>query len=48
MQKGRLKPRPAFLNMVLPQWGQSSFTGTSQVIKSQVRSVFLLPVNSQQ
>ena len=48
MQKGRLKPLPARLNMVWPQAGQSSLVGTSHVIKSQVRSVFLLPVNSQQ
>ena len=36
MQKGFLKPRPDFLNMVCPQMGQLSFTGTSQVMKSQV------------
>ena len=36
IQKGFLKPRPDFLNMVWPQTGQFSFTGTSQVIKSQV------------
>ena len=37
MQKGFLKPRPDFLNMVWPHSGQVSFTGTSQVMKSQAR-----------
>ena len=35
MQKGFLNPLPDFLNMVWPHTGQSSATGTSQVMKSQ-------------
>ena len=48
MQKGRLKPLPDFLNMVWPQTGQSSFTGTSKVRKSQVGSPFRAMLCSQQ
>ncbi len=40
MQKGRLNPRPDFLNIVWPQTGQSSFTGTSKVTKEQVGELF--------
>ena len=47
-QKGLLKPRPARLNMVWPQTGQSSFTGTSKVRKSQVGSPFRAMLFSQQ
>ena len=48
MQKGFLKPRPDFLNMVQPHTGQLSFTGTSQVIKSQRLDSSLLLRCSQQ
>ena len=48
MQKGFLNPRPAFLNMVWPQTGQSSFTGTSQVMKSHFAVSSLLFTCSQQ
>ena len=47
MQKGFLNPRPAFLNMVWPQTGQSSFTGTSQVMKSHRLASSLLELFSQ-
>ena len=40
--------RAAFLNMVCPQAGQSSFTGTSQVMKSHLSASTLLVVCSQQ
>ena len=48
MQKGFLKPRPDFLNMVQPHSGQLSFTGTSQVIKSHLLVSSLLLRCSQQ
>ena len=48
MQKGFRAPLPAFLNMVCPQAGQSSFTGTSQVMKSHFSASTLLVVCSQQ
>ena len=35
MQKLLSGPRPARLNIVLPQLGQTSFVGTSQVMKPQ-------------
>ena len=47
MQYGRLKPLPAFLNIVCPHSGQSSFVGTSQVMKSHFFSGSLLVTNSQ-
>ena len=48
MQKGRLKPLPDFLNMVWPQAGQFSFTGTSKVRKSQEGSPLRAMLFSQQ
>ena len=48
MQKGFLNPRPDFLNIVQPHTGQLSFTGTSQVIKSQRLDSSLLLTFSQQ
>ena len=48
MQNGFLKPFPAFLNMVCPQAGQSSATGTSQVMKSHLLFSSLLVSRSQQ
>lgn len=48
IQKGRLNPRPDSLNIVQPQTGQSSFTGTSQVMKSHLFASILLFRCSQQ
>ena len=48
MQKGFLAPRPDFLNIVCPQTGQLSFTGTSQVMNSHLADSSLALRVSQQ